>query len=599
MQKPNLKDKAMSKEDKVVSNEIRKVVWIKATDEIPDTHVLSICVIHESGREDRYMTAIRDYKRPFWVTLPGYRDHEQKRVTAKKEECQEYLCTQSELPTVVKRALPYGSGYNMYTLRDSPYLYGVDQESEFLLRHNHNIQHKSEKTYQLRYGSYDIETGIIQGPLKNKILCASAAVEDTVYISILEEFVAGIPDYKQKLIECVQTQLSEDVAAGLEVIWDFTDEKGVIRNPIKFLHQQKPDIVGVWGLGYDIPTIVKRMDELGVDPKEVMSDPSVPEVLRKFEYIPGPVQTISKSGKYTSLAPHKRWNTVRSTAYFEWMDDMCTFSEIRSQESEIPSMKLDAILTEFLGRGKLDFSYINDSIKVELSEEAKAWYAKAVKLRKKIGGHPDDSTLVVDTLGGVGWHVNMQTNHPIEYCTYNIFDTYSKILLNRKIKDMSLTLPVFMKNSSPTLLPKRVKRLTHRLYLYSMDRGLVPGTAYTNYPDEDILGLDDWIVTADAYKILDGGCKCLKYNPNKRTGIYTNLSEVDLKSAYPMTFMATGASKSTNVTELCDIGGRKDGILKAELVSNMHGGVNAVSFMREVCELPSLETLEAEILREL
>lgn len=567
----------MSESSTVVKTETRRVSHIRATYKNEDTLIKSVVHTLEDGTEKREYEFVKNKHRAFYITRKPKRNHEQKKSTERVENVQKFTCTQSDLVTTLPLKLGFPDNRKPFRFaRDNPYIYGIDQHIEFLEKKQDN---EGVDAGLYKYGAMDIEYDV-NDRFTDKVIVNSVACGKNVHVSIHKGLLEHINNPLEKLYACSDTFLRDYLKDGLKVKFEIVEPREVILNPIRKMHEWKPDVCGFWNMDYDMPKMIDALKLLGIPLEEAFCDPAIPASLRRFKYSPGPESVVSKSGVMHRLGVHERWHQVFCSGFFEWMCAMTTFAEIRSQDAKRSSFSLNAILAEFVGIQKMTFPHIEKVMErdITLTKETIDQLDDLVKSMRKLTYKMD--TIKVDTKSRVSKlreHMIMQKEYPIEYCVYAAFDPYSMILLENKIKDFSLKLPIFMGSTPLRDLPKRSKRLTNYVHDFCVSNNLVAGAMYANYPEETITGLNDWIVTADAFMKKDNGIRCMKGNPYHVTNLFCNGLEIDLTSSYPSIFIATRTSRSTSFTTVGTFNNMTiDYQSKQAMVSYMHGTVNAM-----------------------
>ena len=577
------------KENTVVKSECRRSHHLKAGFNNEDSLLMSIRDTMSNGEIKKYIKIVENYERPFYVTRKAKRNHKQKRSVVPIGDVQKFLCTDSALPKVVPKKLgfPYNTR-DFWSAKDSPHLYGTDQSAEFLSKLEYN---KDVEKDMYEYATTDIESDVMDR-FEHKVLMQSVAMDKKVYLAVQDKFLGRIENPKDVLQKCIDDNLSEYIEEGLKIEFSITDPLSVMTTCFDKLHKWKPDIVGIWNINYDIPFIEKALDKLGSSMREVVSDPSLPNELKRYNYVEGPSEIFDKNNNSTRLAFHQRWHVTYSTSYFELIDAMCVFSELRSQDAKRPSYGLDAILKEFLDLRKLTFKHIEDA------EQLQQFVEKDKKLTRLIGSLEEfRSKLYVKTdinyevkhgLKGLEHHMMMQDKYPIEYCVYNIFDSYSMVLFEEAVQDMKIKLLIFMGDTPIRDLKRRAKRLSDTVHLYAAKHDMVAGSSYGRFPDIETLDLEGWIITANAYMRRDGGTRCLRTNTHHVTNIYCNSLDVDLTSSYPEIYRATRHSRSTTISTVSAIDGKHVTLkMRRHMVNVVHGSVNAMDVNHHLYNKPS------------
>ena len=452
---------AITKEE-IAAIECRHVVYCKPPQGTSDDLHLVKEVIHtKDGRVIPNVRLIKNFKRPYWVTRPAYRNHQDKKEVEYLNRVEERQATQHELIDSAAKALgKFGFQGPLRKLARSPYLYGADILSTAVLKRRY-MDTYSDPKYITPYGvaSFDTETDVLHGT--DEIVMATVSSKEKIYTCVKESFVAGHSNVINRLQELLTKYLG-DVVEKRKIVWEVEigpTEADIIVNCFKKLHEWKPDFMAIWNLDFDIGKILKGLEKAKIDPADVFSDPRVPYHYRHFEYKQGPSQKVTASGKVTPIKPAARWHTVIAPSSFYVIDAMCAYRHIRTGQQEEPSYSLDAILNKVLGMRKLKFEEANH-------------------------------------LSGLAWHQFMQRHHPLEYVIYNVFDCVSMEMLDEVTKDLCLSLPMMSGCSDFMNFKSQPRRLVDELHYFVQKHGRVIGTTSDEMSgefDELTIGLKDWI----------------------------------------------------------------------------------------------------------
>jgi len=454
----------------VVGRECHNINHIRADGRIGrrDLHLINEKVYYSDGTVKKEIRKIYDYQRPFWVTKRSHQNHVQSKEREHEDNVTEFQASQSELLNCVKKALgkQWVKG-GLRQLSNSPFLYGSDIPSTVIMKQAYRDKYHETKETPVDVAMFDIETDVVTG--SEEIIIMSIAMGNKVWVGALEPFLkikdGSNPFDKLKLSE--KKYLQDHIDKGLEVDYHlYKDELTLITECFKELHQWKPALVAVWKLSFDVPKVVERLEKLRVDPKDVFCEPSLERKYKSFWWKEGAMIEIDSNGDSTSVPFHRRWHTVNAPASFYWIDAMVVYSVIRLGGGLLPSYSLDAILKSEIGMGKLKFSGADGYVKLD-------------------------------------WHLKMQKEYPIEYVTYNVFDTFGMVLLDRQTKDLSMKVPSLCGNSEYKHFKTPSVKTDQSLYFYLRELGYVPGTVPGDN-DESLdkgLGLKGWInkATVPAY----------------------------------------------------------------------------------------------------
>jgi len=544
----------------IVSKEARFIIHIPASPQNEDTHMVKELLHLSDGTTKKNIRYIKNFCRPFWVTKEHYRNHKQKKESEDIDHLLEGKATESHLGREI--AIRLGSQYNcvtdLYTVKRSPYLYGVDVNSRTYIKYLYQQKYKNVSTpYEIAI--LDIEADI----MTNELTIISIAMRDKIYTVATRQYLekkivsSDKHTFKKEVIKKLEylydkyipkTKLSESVSREYDV---GDTEIDVVKLIMKRLHEWSPDIVAGWNVDYDISKILELIESNHIDPKDIMCDPNMPRELRRFSYKQGRLKT-AKGG---AINPEQRWHVVTSTSSFYWIDAMATHYYIRVGGHSIPGgYSLDNILKSELGKslGKLKFKDV-----------------------------------VAEHLKGVEWHKYMTVNKPLEYITYNQWDVLSLLEMDDKTKDLCVVMPMLSGVSNFDIFNSGPKRIIDALHFYYLSRGKVLGVKDPRAEDNNLLGLSDWILLMPSYRISDNGKDILMEGGDK-TNIRTHCFDADQCSGYPSNTQAANVSRDTTVRELAGIEGMTIDDFRTNNINLLFGKVNAISYGSEMFNLPNL-----------
>lgn len=428
-------------EKKIIGKECKFVIHIPSrSSDVPDYHMVKERIHYEDGSQEPKVSWVKDFKRPFWVTKPNKRNHEQNKEWEHLDNLLRRDCTESNLRYEVAKALDKGwSKDQLNILSRSPYLYGSDISSSVFLKYQYQAKNP-DLISAYTVANFDIETDVINGT--EEPIMASLVFKEKAYIAVTEDYVKGIVNPEEQFRIRARKYIGEYIDKhNLQI--EFVVVKNtveVISTTIAKAHAWQPDFLAIWNMNFDIPKCLATLEKYEVDPKTVFCDPRVPEHLRICKYRKGVDMKKTASGKVKPLNPAMQWHTLELTASFYVIDAMCSYKHLRMSKQEEPSYALDAILNKELKIGKLDF------------KEAEGY----VKLK---------------------WHQFMQTNYKLEYCVYNVFDSLAMQELDLKTKDLSSSLPAGSGASEFSDFKSQPKRIIDAFFFYCLlEKNFVLGT---------------------------------------------------------------------------------------------------------------------------
>jgi len=536
--------------------ECRHVIESMHPNGIDDLHLVKEYVHFKDGTKESNLRFLYNHPRSFWITKPGFRNHKDKKEYEELERLQEYKTNQAKLPDKISRALT-GRPVGRDRLRDlakSPYLYGCDIQMSSLIKKAYQDKYPKCVSPSASVAVFDIETDVVNGT--GEVIVATLSFKDRCFTAVSGRFIKDGLDTEAVLQKMAQKHLGETLQKrGTKIEFALVpDGVEAIVQCFKKAHEWRPDFVVVWNINYDIPFCVKKLEDAGVDPAQVFSDPSVPEEYRYFKYREGPKMKVTQSGKKTPLSPAERWHTADCPASFYLIDAMCLYYSLRIAKGKEPSYSLDAVLNKHIGLGKLSL--------------------------------PE-----VDHLDGLDWHKEMQRNHRYFYVIYNVFDCIGVELLDDKNGDVARQFPILCGISDYGLFKRNPRRIVDDLHFFYMDRGKVIGSTGSEVEDENdshVVGLRGWIVTLPANLVVNNGAAIILGLENIRSMLRYHLADLDIEGTYPTNQVVMNISKKTTLMEVVEIRGIPEATTR-KIGINISGGVsNSVEICSQVYGLPTL-----------
>lgn len=549
------------KPEDIVARECRHVIYCPPKDNgRGDLHVVKEILHLKDKRVVTNLRKVLNYKRPFWITKPAFQNHKDKKESEELSRLQEFKSTQTDLVRSIAMALNNPSLAERKQLRyvcRSPYVYGADISAAALIKQGYMDRWPETNTpYTLAY--VDTETDVVRGT--DEILCATISMKSKVRVYIQEVMVKGYSNVEPRLQQ-LAVKLLGDVVEKRQLKIEFyivADEARVVRGIFETAHEWGPDFLAIWNMDFDIPRMIKALEKVGIDPAEVMCDPSIPPEFRFIYYKQGPSQKKTAEGKVTPIKPSARWHTLYCPAKWYVIDGMCSYRQVRTGTPEKSSYALDAILTEEkVGINKLDI------------EEAKH-------------------------LDGLKWHQFMQAQHPLEYIIYNIGDDICGEMLDEKTNDLSIALPMLAGCSEFDNVKSQPRRVVDKLHTFVQGYGHIMGTTSDDMVedfDELTVDLKGWIVMLPAHQVADNGIQIIEEIPHLRSNIRRDVGDLDVSASYPNGEEVFNISRHTTAKEIIDIIGVSEYQRRMQGVGLSGGHTNAVEVCNNILNMPALPDL--------
>lgn len=484
----------MSK-DEVLGYECRHATYVVSNDIDSEDDLLVIKeVAHlRDGTTKPRLRFWKNYKRDFYITKEGFRNHKDKKLFEEKRKLFRVECTQRKLGQAIAQALRIGYNPKLRTMARSQYLYGADVPSTVLVKHAYRQRWPDLQTFNT-VAVCDLETDVIWGT--DEILSGTLSFKDRIVLVVNKKFVQSIPQVEKQIQEKFEFYLGKykkERNIKLQVVIAQTPAEVVIKL-LRYAHEWMPDFMAFWNIDFDIPRMEAALIKEGYDPAYYFSDPAVPEQYKYFNYNQGPSSLTTASGKLKPYEPQERWHTVETPASFYCIDAMCVYYKIRVAKGKDPSYRLDAILDKELGIRKLNF------------EEAEG-------------------------LNKLAWHIFMQKNYQLEYLIYNVFDCISVELLDEKTKDLASTISVLNGISDYKTFSSQPRRTCDDLHFVALEQDhVIAATSDQMEDDLDPLITDvaGWVITLPAHQIIQHGVRCIVEFPELDTNIFMHVADRNL-----------------------------------------------------------------------
>lgn len=569
----------------IVKKEVRFAIHLPKNDYRPDLHYIREDVTYADGTQEPNCYFAEDFKRPVWVTKEAARNHFDKKEFEFRDLLNKQMTTQSDMERMAGAMLgPKEMARVKYEVKNSPYLYGYDVTSTSLIKYQTlNKNEFVQSPYSV--AAFDIETN----PETQEILLATTVFRNKVHTSILRKFVAMIPNIVERVKKAIAHYLPDYV--DLEYTFSVCDgEVDLLKDSFRVINKWKPAFLSIWNMNFDIPKILERLEYYNTRPTDVLCDQMIPNKYRYCRYKMGQTRKETASGVIKPINPSLQWHTLFCTAPYYVIDAMCVYRQLRMAGQEETSYSLDAILKKEEIGGKLKF------------EEAKGY-------------------------SGIKWHLFLQEKYPVEYIVYNIYDCLGMLELDKKIKDLSFTLPSFAGMTDFQKFSSQVRKISDAVFLFGLEKDQIIGTVpklekkkedaedASAVPDE-LLGDDDddeveedendpkkyktldlkgWIQLLPQNLLVHDGLQCLEEYPEVVTNFRGLTCDLDATSSYPSCTLVGNVSKATCVNELIRIDGVDEETFREQNLSICLGNVNLLEYFHVMFGLPSMTEIDAYI----
>ena len=563
--------------NEIVKRETRWAIHLPKNYDREDYHYVKEQVTYADGSQKPRTFLVKDFERPVWVTKQSERNHKDKKEFEYADKLISQKTTESNLNRTAAGLLGQAHlSSNLSALKSSPFIYGFDVTSTSLvklqsLKRNNNVQ----TPYTI--ATFDIETTVDTKDILMATVTLKQGNKILVRTALLQSYLKGIRDYKAKFDLAMDTylpQYKDKLDVELSIHSNVVDLLTCI---FKTCNDLAPDLLAIWNMDFDIPTVIDNIKNKGVNPADVICDQDVPRPLRVCRYRQGVTKKVTASGKVMPVNPSLQWHSLTSTSKFFVIDAMCTYRQLRAGRPEEPSYSLDNILKKELNTQKLKFTQ-------------------------------------ADEYKGALWHVFMQENYPIEYIVYNIYDCLSMLELEAKTNDLARSLPDFAGITDFARFNSQSRKLSDALFLFGMGKGRVIGTAApfkeedevddsmleTEEEDDDYndpskyntLALKGWIQLLPQSLLVMDGLQVFEDAPFLKTNIRGLVSDVDSVSSYPSATNAGNVSLETTVNEIISMVGVDEEVFRQQNLGICLGDANLLEYFTVMFGLPGLEDID-------
>lgn len=520
-------------------------------------------VQYTDGTEESKVRLIPNMKRPYWITKPDRRDHEQKRIHEAIENTTMYQCTQSELARHAAKNLGHRSSGGYVGLTDvaaSPYLYGTDVTSPVIIKEAYKQEYPNY-TAMATVAVADYETDVLYHDPDDKFIIMGAVTMGPKWrLVILQSFLGQTQDAELQINRIIDKYIKKykDIRkATLELII-VDKEIDVPRKILEFAHEHMPDYLAFWNVKFDIQATLEACHRANVDPADLFCSPNVPAAYRSFKWWEDPQIKEKANGDKISKDFTELWHRVEAPMPFYIVDAMVFYRIKRVHKGKLTSYSLDAILERELGLHKLK---LTDS----------------------------------DELGGLEWHRAMQEHHKLFYAVYNVFDCVGVELLDEKTKDLSVSLDTYCGSSEIKSATSNPKRLSDDANFKLIEQGRVicsTSKDMTHAMDYNLIGKGDWIITLASERVYDTGRSIIIGVPDSASRISAHGGDVDVASGYPTAGTCLNVSSSSTMAEIYGISNLPESEVRRIAVNMSAPKVNAIDLSATLFQTPLLTELE-------
>lgn len=431
---------------KIKAIECRHATYCESRGEPKDLHVVKEIIHYDDGSIVPNLRFIYDYQRPYYITKKGRQNHKEFKEWEDIEALDRYECCQRDLAWRIAKNLGiYSQRPILRELCQTHFVYGADLTSTSHLKHMYRTKWPGVVT-PASNAVFDTETDMVRDPKTGAVIAATISFKDRCFTAVQDWFLEGHVNAVERIEEITRSKFGDVIKARnlqFEIIV-VRNEYEIIKKTIDKAHEWGPDFLSVWNIKFDMDKILAMCERERVNPAELMCDPSVPKASRFFKFKVGMANKKMASGKMLVFKPSQQWHTVHAPAKFQWVDAMCAYRQIRTGSPEEPSYSLDYMLKKHLNITKLKF--------------------------------PELEAAGVPEVVNARWHEVMQRDFPLHYIAYNRFDCISMEMLDEKILDMSIQLPLFSATTDLEKFNSQPRKIVNELSWFVEERGKIMGS---------------------------------------------------------------------------------------------------------------------------
>ena len=252
-----------------------------------------------------------------------------------------------------------------------------------------------------------------------------------------QELMSDIHGFKKELHELFDEHYG-DIDYNF---YFYKDERKLLTHVFQLINQLKLDFVVIWNISFDIPYILKRMEVLGMDPKEIICHPDFP------------VKECYFKADHKNALPKNKSDFFHCSSYTTYYDQMILYAAIRKSAKELRSNKLTDVAHDEIKDEKLDYS-----------EEGNIKTFAYVNYKK--------------------------------YIMYNIKDVLLQLGIETRTTDLDTLYVTAYKNGTPyEQVFKQTLKLRNVQYISFISQGMIPGNNVNTYnfnkPSNYVLSEDE------------------------------------------------------------------------------------------------------------
>lgn len=470
---------------------------------------------------EKFVKTIENPEIEIYFTKEEHRNYDYNKSFLELSQAEMHTCKYREVPFYIakqagdshikriKQLIEMKNYAAIQNIHKYPYVFGSDYDIENWYRIQWVLNYDNDKPKPITKSFLDIEADTInvEGfPRGGECPINAISIVDeeskSCYTFLLENDknpqIQEFKDNIESFIEELHVAFDESYGEFKYNIFMYDNEKKLLIDTFKLINTLKRDFLMIWNAGFDIPYIIARLKELGLDPIEVMchKDFKIKELYYKKDYNNF---AIANKGDYFTIS-----------SYTVFLDQMIVYAGLRKGQSELRSHNLNAIAEIEIKDNKLDYS-----------EEADIKTLPYVNYKKFVMYNIKDVLL----------------QYGIERKTHDIDNIYQRAYTNATCYQKIFKQTVFLKN---------------RAYLEYYKQGLIIGNNVNieygltkEDKDKEKKNKFDGALVADPLLNCHTGIKVLG---QQSMYIFDNVVDMDFSSMYPHIIIAF------NIAPNCMIG---------------------------------------------
>lgn len=522
----------------IVARSLLHSAYVYDKESDSDALVVSEIVEYPDGSTEPKLRVFKNPKVSFWLTQEQHRGHPDKKEFESLAFLDERIVSYKDKDKEIFKAL---NGYypNFLTpkqrreLYQSPYLYGgnITVEALTAMHYKRELAKSGKISHTPTTGFFDIELSLLPSSFGMLPLMVFTA-ENQVFLAMKKSFMyedrdgktveVSVADIEAATHEHIDTMINgifaenkdlKDYKTKLPFTYNFfvgETEVEMIRWIFGKMHETKVSFIGVWNLGFDIPEIIKVLDEAGIPHKDVFADPS----LRHQPYASASYREDKRKVHHFT----QKWHWLTNTAHFQFIDSMALYSYIRQVDGKEASYALDDILKKFGLGGKLKLDHLKH----------------------------------LENLQTADWHREMLSKHFIAYALYAMWDGISLQILEWLNNDLTAMM-LLGDTTPPKFFPNQTIRVTNTLFQEWKPKGWILGTGIDVEADRDDELLTAGGAVLEPQNLVAKGMRLFEEFPNHHTHCYAWQSDLDFKAQYPTNLQVLNISKQTKTSTIFSI----------------------------------------------